>query len=232
MTITAAYIQTAFSSALTRACLLATSALLMFSNASAQSAALDAASKDKSSVNQSVEVFRANQEAAQQREASKHFTVVTPGTVKDSRTGLVWMRCSLGQDWDEKTKTCTGSVKLYDWKAAFSITEKLNAVGGYAGSTKWRLPTAYELQSLRYCSNGLFTANQYMIEQNKGVPKGCNVNSTSPTIAKTVFPNMENEQLVYQSSSGESPIVVLVSFDNGIVGNGQTENSSAVRLVR
>ena len=222
---------TAFSSAITRACLLAVSVLVV-SNALAQSAALNAATNDKSDVGQSVATFRANQEATQQREAAKPFTVVTSGTVKDSRTGLVWMRCSLGQDWDEKTKTCTGSVNVYDWKGAFGITEKLNAVGGYGGSTKWRLPTAHELQSLRYCSNGFFTANQYMIERNKGVPKGCNVDSSSPTIAQTIFPNMNSERLIYQSSSGESPIVVLVTFDRGIVGNGDTDKASAVRLVR
>ena len=232
MTTTATYIPTAFSLAITRVCLLAASVLLVASNALAQSAALNAATNDKADVSQAVASLRANQDAAQQREAAKPFTVVTPGTVKDSRTGLVWMRCSLGQDWDEKTKTCTGSVNVYDWKGAFDIAEKLNAVGGYAGSTKWRLPTAHELQSLRYCSKGLFTANQYMLERNKGVPKGCNVDSTSPTIAKTVFPNMDSERLIYQSSSGESPVVVLVSFDRGIVGNGDTDKASAVRLVR
>lgn len=232
MMTTAIYMSTSISTTFTRACLLASSLLLVGSNAMAQSAALNAATSDKSDVSQSVATLRANQEASQQREAAKPFTAATPGTVKDSRTGLVWMRCSLGQDWDEKTKTCTGSVNVYDWKGAFDIAEKLNAVGGYAGSTKWRLPTANELQSLRYCSKGFFTANQYMIERAKGVPKGCNVDSSSPTIAKTIFPNMDSERLIYQSSSGESPVVVLVSFDRGIVGNGDTEKASAVRLVR
>jgi hypothetical protein len=232
MMTTATHISTPFSTPITRACLLFASMLLVGTTAIAQSAALNAATSDKSDVSQSVAAFRANQEAVQQREAAEPFAVVTPGTVKDSRTGLVWMRCSLGQDWDEKAKTCTGSVNVYDWKGAFDIAEKLNAVGGYAGSTKWRLPTAHELQSLRYCSKGFFTANQYMIERTKGVPKGCNVDSSSPTIAKTIFPNMDSKRLIYQSSSGESPVVVLVSFDRGIVGNGDTDKASAVRLVR
>ncbi len=215
---------------LARVSLFISSALVVASNASAQRAALDAATNDKSG--ESVANLRASQNAAHQREGAKYFTVVTPGTVKDSRTGLVWMRCSLGQDWDEKTKTCAGSIKLYTWKQAFEIAEKINAVGGYGGSNNWRLPTARELQSLRHCSTGLFTANQYMVEQGKGVPKGCNEHSISPVIAQTIFPNMDNSHLVYQSSSGERDIVVIVSFERGWIGNGDADRVSAVRLVR
>ena len=232
MTTAAKQSRTPLIPAVARVSLLSSSILLVASNALAQRAALEAASNDKAGVNQSVANFRANQDAVNQRDAAKHFTVVTPGTVKDSRTGLVWMRCSLGQDWDEKAKACTGNVNVYTWKGAVEITERLNAVGGYAGSTNWRVPTMRELQSLRYCSTGFFTANEYMLERGKGVPKGCNPGSTSPTIAKSIFPGMDSERLIYFSSSGADQIVPLISFETGIIGNGEAEKNSAVRLVR
>ena len=55
--------------------------------------------------------------------------------VYDSKTGLTWQRCSIGQTWQQDK--CAGSVQALTWDQA-----KKRAGG------KWRLPTREELESL------------------------------------------------------------------------------------
>ncbi len=64
------------------------------------------------------------------------------GTVTDNTTGLMWMRCSLGQVWDGKT--CGGKAATFTWADA------LKAAAGheFAGYTDWRLPNKNELESI------------------------------------------------------------------------------------
>lgn len=40
------------------------------------------------------------------------------GTATHLKTGLMWMRCSLGQNWDSTGKTCTGNPATYPWGEA------------------------------------------------------------------------------------------------------------------
>ena len=205
-----------------RACL-----LLAAGNAMAQGAALEAIDNNEGRQREAAA-------AAIQRDAAKHFSNVAPGVVKDSRTGLEWMRCSVGQDWSEKSKTCTGSVRTYTWQGALDIANKLNSVGGYAGRTNWRVPTVRELQSLRYCSNG-FVSETIFLPDGASVPKYCAEGYTQPTIAKTVFPNMDSDKYWYWTSTpyaGYSSGAWSVSFYGGYVGNGVRDVSVAVRLVR
>lgn len=66
------------------------------------------------------------------------FTLNDTGTeVKDSRTGLIWKRCSEGQTLS--VNTCTGSVAAYTHEGALAGVQK------YSG---WRLPNVKELASL------------------------------------------------------------------------------------
>ena len=171
---------------------------------------------------------------ASESDAAKHFSSVAPGVVEDSRTGLEWMRCSLGQDWSEKSKTCTGSVRTYTWQGALDIANKLNSVGGYAGRTNWRVPTVRELLSLRYCSNG-FVSETIDLPDGASVPKYCAEGRTLPTLAKTVFPNMDGDTYWYWTSTpyaGYSSLAWLVDFDLGGVSYGSRDYDLAVRLVR
>ena len=64
------------------------------------------------------------------------------GTVQDKYTGLIWMRCALGQTWDGTT--CSGDASTYNWQLA------LQAADGYtfASSSAWRLPNINELKSI------------------------------------------------------------------------------------
>lgn len=62
------------------------------------------------------------------------------GTVTDTRTGLMWMRCALGQTWDGTT--CVGEAKGYTWEEAMALHH------GFAGHDDWRLPSIDELKSI------------------------------------------------------------------------------------
>ncbi|MEP1447535.1 MAG: DUF1566 domain-containing protein [Paraglaciecola sp.] len=83
------------------------------------------------------------------------------GTVTDESLGLVWMRCSLGQVWENQT--CTGDANELTWQQA------LQAAHGYeyAGQQGWRVPNMKELASLtergcvRPAINELFFPNTY-----------------------------------------------------------------------
>ncbi len=68
------------------------------------------------------------------------------GTVSDLKTGLMWQKCSLGQsgaDCSQQTLPLT-----YSWDQALQAVASLNANGGFAGYTDWRLPNRIELASL------------------------------------------------------------------------------------
>lgn len=73
---------------------------------------------------------------------SEDFTLRTDGTVAHNPTGLVWMRCSLGQNWDGVT--CSGLVSTYSWPEALQAANSYS----YAGYSDWRLPSKNELQSI------------------------------------------------------------------------------------
>jgi|GEM_PF-6331951 len=62
------------------------------------------------------------------------------GTVTDTRTGLMWMRCAMGQTWDGTT--CRGEASTYTWDEAMAIRHT------FAGYDDWRLPAANELYSI------------------------------------------------------------------------------------
>lgn len=63
------------------------------------------------------------------------------GTVTDTRTGLMWMRASLGQVWDGST--CIGVPKEYLW---WEHAKKI--AHHFAGFDDWRLPNLDELSSI------------------------------------------------------------------------------------
>ncbi len=69
---------------------------------------------------------------------TSRFIDLGNGEVEDSKTGLVWQRCSLGQTWDGTT--CTGEASQLTWKQAL---DKAKSMGnGY------RLPTVKESMSI------------------------------------------------------------------------------------
>ncbi len=154
----------------------------------AQSAALDAISENENNQKKAAEQARANQKAAALREEAANFIVVAPGVVQDKRTGLEWMRCNIGQEWDIRANTCANSKRTsneYGWQKAQDIAQKLNEVGGYAGRTDWRVPSISELQSLVFCLNGSKNIDS---KDGKGTVITECLNIVRPSIAPTIFP--------------------------------------------
>ena len=90
---------------------------------------------------------------------TSRFTLNDNGTVTDNQTGLIWMRCSLGQIWDGTT--CTEYASSYTWAQALAGANETN----YAGFSDWYLPNIKELASI--------------------VESAC----YNPAINQTVFPN-------------------------------------------
>jgi hypothetical protein len=74
--------------------------------------------------------------------AAKSYSDNGDGTVTDTKTGLIWMRCSMGQTW--LNGTCTGTVANYTWDRANGLTGQVV----FAGHSDWRLPNVRELTTL------------------------------------------------------------------------------------
>jgi hypothetical protein len=70
------------------------------------------------------------------------FTIRNDGTISHKSTGLMWMRCSLGQSWDGKT--CSGAAAGYTWGAALQAADRYE----FAGHTDWRVPNRNELETI------------------------------------------------------------------------------------
>jgi Protein of unknown function (DUF1566) len=64
------------------------------------------------------------------------------GTALDKKSGLIWMRCALGQVWNGTT--CTGLATTMNWETALIAAK----VANFVGKTDWRVPNHKELLSL------------------------------------------------------------------------------------
>lgn len=72
---------------------------------------------------------------------SQTYTYSTAGDeVTDSKTGLIWRRCSEGQTWSGNT--CTGTAATYTHEQALAQAK------AQAGTAGWRLPNVKELTSI------------------------------------------------------------------------------------
>jgi hypothetical protein len=141
---------------------------------------------------------------------------VKGGLVKDTQTGLMWIRCSLGQTWDGST--CTGNAKTYTWDEAMAVPENFE----YAGFSDWRVPDIDELKSLMYCSSG------------KRDDYTCIGNYTRPTIIEAAFPGVAELAMFWSSSPNDDggDGAWTVYFGYGIDGWFKKSFDYQVRLVR
>ncbi len=73
---------------------------------------------------------------------TKDFTIHDDGTVTHRKTGLMWMRCALGQSWNGAG--CAGDVQAYTWQGALQAADSAD----FAGHSDWRLPNIKELSSI------------------------------------------------------------------------------------
>ncbi len=138
------------------------------------------------------------------------------GTVTDVRTGLQWMRCSLGQT--RQDGTCTGEAEKYTWQAA------LDAAKAYGSG--WRVPTWGELLTLIYCSS-----DQPKTWNDTG--EKCGGDYNSPAIYQAAFPNTPAMGFWSSSVYGYVPnSALLVSFSYGHYFSNPRTYDYPVRLVR
>jgi hypothetical protein len=64
------------------------------------------------------------------------------GTATNANLGLTWMRCSLGQTW--QNDTCVGDASELNWQQALQTAHGFV----YADKSGWRVPNVKELASL------------------------------------------------------------------------------------
>ncbi len=125
------------------------------------------------------------------------------GTVTDTRTGLMWKRCSEGQSWTGTT--CAGSASVHTWNQALALAE----ASTFAGLGDWRLADIKALTSL--------------VEECR----------SSPAINNTVFPNTPSSDFWSGSpSAGGSSGAWGFYFNSGSAGDDYRGAAYRARLVR
>jgi hypothetical protein len=126
------------------------------------------------------------------------------GTVTHKLTGLVWMRCSMGQTWDKATASCTGTAATYTWDAAMALKSN------FAGKSDWRLPNMPELNTI------------------------LNFGSRSSYINNSIFPNIPSDWFWSSTPSVErsSYGVLALGFKYGDGWDAGIDGVGLVRLVR
>lgn len=75
------------------------------------------------------------------------FELHADGTATHHPTGLMWMRCTVGQSWDGKAMACAGSATTHPWQDALKQAVDINS-SGFAGYTDWRVPDLAELATI------------------------------------------------------------------------------------
>ncbi|RQV18149.1 DUF1566 domain-containing protein [Burkholderia cenocepacia] len=137
-------------------------------------------------------------------------------TVKDTRTGLTWMRCSVGQKWDGAD--CRGVPE----RLTLAEAGKRVADGDDgAGQARWRLPTGDELAGLLLC-----------IHSPEVVQNGCAEARAGNAASEVAFPGMPD--CPYWSAStgdGGSPVSVLFDISGSMYGFSDPQDALFVRLV-
>jgi hypothetical protein len=139
------------------------------------------------------------------------------GRVTDNNTGLMWQKCSAGENNDS---TCSGSVSTYNWyQASGTYDAKYNASSqnvcgalNLGGQTDWRLPTKKELMSI----------------------VGYSIPYPGPTIKTAYFPNTVASSYWSSTTGAGNPVGAWsVGFDTGVVDvDGKDGGVGYVRCVR
>lgn len=134
---------------------------------------------------------------------ARNFFLSKEGTAISKNTGLVWMRCSLGQTWDGKT--CQGDASLLSWQEALNAAASFS----YEGRVGWRLPNKNELESI------------------------VEIRCSAPAINETVFPATPSAFYWSSSPyAGVSDGAWSVDFTYGTVLASTKTGKIHVRLVR
>ncbi len=132
------------------------------------------------------------------------YTIHGDGTVTDTRTGLMWKRCSEGQTWTGST--CSGTGSMSTWASALAHAKS----HVFANHDDWRLPNVKELRSL--------------VEECR----------TNPSINETIFPAQSSGGNYWSASPAAnlSNRAWIVNFSNGFSYDNDRRHYPIFRLVR
>ena len=112
-----------------------------------------------------------NQTAPSERYEYKHNGSV----VLDKVEKLEWMRCALGEIWNNALSICEGKSVGVSFELLDGVSSVINSgqsVINVSGDSDWRMPSIQELRSLRYCSELSAAEMSYLSEQeNKELKK-------------------------------------------------------------
>lgn len=141
-------------------------------------------------------------------QAQVHYSYSVDGSeVADSKTGLVWRRCSEGQSWG--SGTCNGTAATYT---------QLQALEQAKTQTGWRLPNVNELSSITN------------VNESSSITKKT---PNNPAINVTAFPATPSSYYWSASPYAGAPRAWCVSFGNGHADTGDVRDDHYhVRLVR
>jgi hypothetical protein len=105
------------------------------------------------------------------KKTPQHYSICNDGqTVIDSKTELMWSRCSHGKTWNKENKQCEGKASIHNWQQALAIVKKENQKE-LLTYNDWRLPNIKELSSLveTSCINPSIDAFTFAKAYNKEV---------------------------------------------------------------
>lgn len=130
------------------------------------------------------------------------------GTVTDTTTGLMWKQCPEGQSG---ASCAVDSTQEFNWKKALEQAQSVNASGGFAGYSDWRVPNIKELGSLIALDRG------------------------NPTINTNMFPSTPTSSIGFWSSSHYALFnshAWYVGFNYGGDAYNSRSKTNRLRLVR
>ncbi len=162
--------------------------------------------------------------------AASRYTDNGNGTITDSTTGLMWMRCLIGQTWQDGQ--CKGAAATYNWGVANQlVSQSAFSDGNYSD---WRLPTIDELNSLVFCKSGL---PRYWKTDFPAYEEVCRSDDDAPTIVRSAFPISSNAYWVWSATSTDGTYTQIgyryaVSFLHGNTLSQYTPNNLYLLLVR
>lgn len=175
--------------------------------------------------------------------------LMVSGQWREPDTGLIWMRCSIGQKWTGFT--CTGTPVELNWKDANNYFKMFNQ-NDFAREENWRLPEIHEFAALRRCSEGWSqkrrnrsiqheqddvpsSTEMTILPDGRYYPLRCASESVAPTLDEAIFPNSPDTGAYWSSSSDDikGKYAWSATFYSGYIGDHYlSSNNFYLRAVR